>query len=220
MLNIWKDIWDLRIQDNNNLWFFKWPQGRVLTKSEFSLNSSYNFWCLRVDTLPLPCMIFLRAWVISAFRFLAAPLSPVVRMVMSIFPVDGSTAACFRASLYNLYQTRPIIRNRQCKILRPLYVSNKHHYNQCVVHHFKIANLELAVTTFIRCKTFIRVQLVWTLMITLDFHSQTSTSTLCLEDHNNLKFLVLLQRCFFKNKIVNYITYIWKRVDSGNIHYL
>lgn len=101
---------------DHKIWFYSrdLQQGRVLTKSEFSLNSSYNFWCLRVDTLPLPCMIFLRAWVISAFRFLAAPLSPVVRMVMSIFPVDGSTAACFRASLYNLYQTKLIVRNMLC----------------------------------------------------------------------------------------------------------
>ena len=47
-------------------------------------------------------MSFLRACVTSAFLLRAAPLIPVVRMLMSIFPVVGSTAACFSASLYNL----------------------------------------------------------------------------------------------------------------------
>lgn len=75
---------------------------KKLTKSDPSRNSSNNFWYLSVGTFPLSLIHFLRVCVISALRFLAAPLIPVVRIVMSILPVEGSTAACFKASLYNL----------------------------------------------------------------------------------------------------------------------
>ena len=74
----------------------------MLTKSDIPLNSSNSFWYLRIDTLPLLWMAVLIAMATSALRLRAAMPSPVVRMVMSILPVDGSTAACFRASLYSL----------------------------------------------------------------------------------------------------------------------
>jgi len=73
-----------------------------LTKSDLSLNSSNNLGCLSVGTFPFSLISFFSDCVISALRLRAAPLIPVVRIVISILPVDGSTAACFRASLYNL----------------------------------------------------------------------------------------------------------------------
>lgn len=54
--------------------------------------------------MPFSWIRFFSADATSALRLRAAPLMPVVRMEMSIFPVEGSTAACFSASLYNLHK--------------------------------------------------------------------------------------------------------------------
>ena len=87
---------------NNNKWEATNKTNQQRTRSDLSLSSSNSFACFSVGTFPFSCISFFSACVTSALRLRAAPLIPVVRILTSILPVLGSTAACFNASLYNL----------------------------------------------------------------------------------------------------------------------